>query len=66
MLSQLASGTYEDILVVLGLDSSDDSSGNHGLLPSFGQVVVEDTIPVAVVHVVGHLRVAVLSSNVHL
>ena len=58
--------TYKDILLVLGLDSSDDSGGNHGLLPSLGQIVVEDTIPVAIVHVLGHLRVAVLGSNVHL
>ena len=58
--------TYEDILLVLGLDSSDDSGGNHGLLPSFVQVVVEDSIPVAVVHVVGHLGVAVLGSDVDL
>ena len=58
--------TYEDILLVLGLDGSDDSGGNHGLLPSFVQVVVEDSIPVAVVHVVAHLGVAVLGADVDL
>lgn len=65
-LGVLTGRDNKDILLVLGLDSSDDSSGNHGLLPSLGQIVVEDTIPVAIVHVLGHLRVAVLGSNVHL
>ena len=58
--------TYEDILLVLLLDSSDDSGGNHGLLPRFGQVEVEDTIPSAIINVRFHLRVTVLGSDVHL
>ena len=61
-----SSATYENILLALLLDGSDDSGGNHGLLPRFGQVEVEDTISVAVVYVRFHLRVAVLSSDVHL
>ena len=58
--------TYKDILWVLILDGSDDSGSNHGLLPRFGQVEVEDAIPSAIVYVRFHLRVAVLSSDVHL
>ena len=61
-----AMGTYKDVLRVLFLDGSDDSSGNHSLLPSFGQVEVEDAISCAVVYVRFHLRVAVLSADVHL
>ena len=62
----LRKGTYEDILRVLFLNCSDDSGGNHGLLPRFGQVEVEDAILSAIVYVRFHLRVAVLSSDVHL
>ena len=58
--------TYEDIFFVLSLDGSDDSGGNHGLLPRFGQVEVEDAISSAIVYVRFHLRVAVLGSDVHL
>jgi len=59
-------GTYEDIFFVLILDGSDDSGSNHGLLPRFGQVEVEDAFPGAIVYVRFHLRVAVLRSDVHL
>ena len=59
-------GTYKDVLRVLLLDGSDDSSSNHSLLPRFGQVEVEDAISSAVVYVRFHLRVAVLSADVHL
>lgn len=58
--------TYEDILGVLVLDGSDDSGGNHGLLPSLGQIEVEDTISGTIVDVRFHLRVAVLGSDVDL
>ena len=58
--------TYKDIFSVVFLDGSDDSSSNHGLLPRFGQVEVEDAIPSAVVYVRFHLRVHVLSSDVNL
>lgn len=60
------SATYKDVLLVLFLDGSDDSGGNHSLLPRFGQVEVVDAISVAVVYVRFHLRVAVLSSDVNL
>ena len=66
MCQKGAKTTYEDILWVLVLDGSDDSGGNHGLLPRFGQVEVEDTIAGAIVNVRFHLRVAVLGSDVHL
>jgi hypothetical protein len=59
-------GTYKDILLVLFLDSSDDSSGNHSLLPRLGQIEVEDSVSSAVVYVRFHLRVAVLGSDVNL
>mmetsp|Transcript_46989 Transcript_46989/g.62195 ORF Transcript_46989/g.62195 Transcript_46989/m.62195 type:complete len:304 (+) Transcript_46989:170-1081(+) len=65
-LGVLARGHDEDIFFVLSLDGSDDSGGNHGLLPRFGQVEVEDAISSAIVYVRFHLRVAVLGSDVHL
>ena len=58
--------TYEDIFFVLFLDGGDDARGNHGLLPRFLQVEVEDSFARAVVYVRFHLRVAVLRSDVHL
>ena len=60
------SKTYEDVLLVLFLDGCNDPRSNHGLLPCLGQVKVENTISCAIVNVVLHLRVAVLSANVHL
>ena len=59
-------GTYKDILLALILDGGDDSGGNHSLLPSLGQVEVENTFSSAIVYVRFHLRVAVLSSDVNL
>lgn len=58
--------TYKDVFGVLVLDGSDDSGGNHGLLPSLGQIEVEDTISGTIVDVRFHLRVAVLGSDVDL
>merc|ERR1712060_407805 len=65
-LGILSGGHDKYVLRVLFLDGSDDSSGNHSLLPSFGQVEVEDAISSAIVYVRFHLRVAVLSADVHL
>jgi len=61
-----AINTYEDVLLVLLLDGSDDSGSNHGLLPCLGEIEVEDTISGAIVNVAFHLRVAVLGADVDL
>ena len=58
--------TYEDILLVLFLDGSDDSGSDHGLFPRLGEVKVEDTLLVALVNVRFHLLGHVLSANVDL
>ena len=58
--------TYEDISLAFGLDSGDDSGGNHNLLPALGQVKVMDSILVALVNVVLHLLAHVLGTNVDL
>ena len=58
--------TYEDILGVLLLDSSNDSSGNHGLFPSLGKIEVVDSLLGALVNVIFHLLGHVLGSDVNL
>lgn len=58
--------TYEDILLVLVLDGSDDSGSDHGLFPRLGEVQVEDALLVALVNVRFHLLGHVLRTNVHL
>ena len=58
--------TYEDILWVLGLDGSNDSGGNHELLPGFLQVEVVHSVSGALVNVRFHALGAVLSSDMAL
>ena len=58
--------TYEDILGVLLLDGSNDSSGNHGLFPSLGKIEVVDSLLGALVNVIFHLLGHVLGSDVNL
>ena len=58
--------TYEDVLGVLALDSSDDSGSNVKLLPGLGQVEVVDTILGALVDVAFHVRSNVLGADVDL
>ena len=58
--------TYEDILGVIALDSTDDSGSNHELLPGLGEVKVVHTILSASVHVSLHLLSYVLGANVNL
>ena len=58
--------TYEDVLGVLALDSSDDSGSNVELLPGLGQVEVVDTILGALVDVAFHVGGNVLGADVDL
>ena len=59
-------GTYEDILLVLGLSSGDDAGSDHSLFPGLGDVHVVDTVLGALVDVVGHLFGNVLGTDVDL
>ena len=61
-LSELSVGNNEDIFWVV--DGSDDSGGDHELLPGFGDVEVVDTFLVSGVNVWLHDFGAILSSNV--
>ena len=58
--------TYEDIFGVFGLDGSNNSGGNHELLPGLGEVEVVDSVSCTFVDVVLHLLGAVLGANVNL
>ncbi len=56
--------TYEDVSGVG--DGSDDSRGNHDLLPGLGEVDDVNTLVVSLEHVGVHKVRAVLSANVNL
>ena len=56
--------TYKDVAGVG--DGSDDSGGNHELLPGLGEVDDVDTLVVALEHVWVHQAGAVLSADLDL
>lgn len=58
--------TYEHILRVLALNGTDDSGGNHELLPGLGEIKVVDSVSCALVDVALHVLGAVLGANVNL
>ena len=61
-----ASDTYEDILLALILNGSNDSCSNHGLLPGLGEVEEVETISVTLKNVSFHLLSDVLGADVNL
>ena len=58
--------TYEDILLALVLNGSNDSCSNHGLLPGLGEVEEVETISVTLKNVSFHLLSDVLGADVNL
>ena len=58
--------TYKDILWVLALNGTNDSCGNHELLPGLGEIKVVDSVSCALVDVVLHVLGTVLGANVNL
>ena len=58
--------TYEDILLALVLNGSNDSGSNHGLLPGLCDIEDVETVLVTLKNVSFHLLSHVLGSDVDL
>jgi len=65
-LGVLSGGHNKDVFLVLGLGGSDNSGGNHELLPGLRDIKVVNTVLVTLVDVVAHLLGDVLGTDVDL